>query len=524
MQVPTSRAGKDLRCPKCDLDISVPKLDPSDAAIVKTKQGHFIVDAVRIAGTNSDKKSKSPNEVVQNSPLESNNAPSGFQVNEQHQSTIVEPIEESINQVEPKPADSSQTPPVLQNEADVLKSLGLSDSKATGISPSDSENTHAAKRTDRKSRWRLTRTVVETQKKQKLAEESKSEIVFLEDHSPHPGNVRSNSDQEVSSSGIEFVDGNSGIKPTPNSNSRNQSSSRKRRWKTESSEDVLGPETKKSDSKKRSKQVAAEKNSNKEKKVVDPKPIDKKPTEAVASTADRMSDKVAQEHESGVGSESKLKSNQKSVSKTKQGKTGPTDAKKAAFSKGPNKDVSSKTASDSRANKAKPETEAEPDDQSELVGIHHDWDTRVRAVYLSIALFLIGIGTLFPVCQFVLESNNLDELVLPNWANWLVVIGSLHIVYSFYIFQLADWTSARIVTLYLLCSTAVFAVVLSALILSEPTGLVPTYFSIPASLNQKAILWVLTMLSTTALLGYMAGKMASGWKRKEDILRSAISD
>ena len=198
-------------------------------------------------------------------------------------------------------------------------------------------------------------------------------------------------------------------------------------------------------------------------------------------------------------------------------------AESAAKVKATEKSVATKTANAKNAT-AVATTTADEATKVKTVGVSHSKDAKSRAVFLTFALGLIAAFAIVPAARsFVGYVNTNGDTEIPRWASWLVFLGALHIVYAFYVAQLADWTSFRVVSVMMLILTAVMATLLAGMALGGQGGFVSQLFQIPMSLTTKAEIWLLTMLSITSLISFLSGREAFRWKKTENQLRAAIS-
>jgi hypothetical protein len=168
-------------------------------------------------------------------------------------------------------------------------------------------------------------------------------------------------------------------------------------------------------------------------------------------------------------------------------------------------------------------TTADETPQQLRVGVTHSRDLTAKSTFLAAALFITGLLMILPtISSFVSYAQSDAEREIPRWAAWMVFGGMLHIVYCFYAAQLADWTSIKMISVFMLLVTFISAILLAGLALSPPGGFVSRVFQIPFSLTMKAEIWLLTMLAISSSIGYLSGREAFRWKQLENQMRKTV--
>jgi hypothetical protein len=100
----------------------------------------------------------------------------------------------------------------------------------------------------------------------------------------------------------------------------------------------------------------------------------------------------------------------------------------------------------------------------------------------------------------------------------------VQLAYAVYLFQLPDWATVWVVTMFLLLLAAGYAGVLGLVLVSGSDG----FFVGPHGLQLadklaggQAALWCLCMVSLATILAFFAGRMSVQWQRAERVLRVA---
>ena len=156
---------------------------------------------------------------------------------------------------------------------------------------------------------------------------------------------------------------------------------------------------------------------------------------------------------------------------------------------------------------------------------------KVLVVYqLAAALIGAALFSMAPAAWDVVEYvQNLSEFddglghnVIGRWALVLFFLGVVQLAYAVYLFQLPDWTSVWVVTLYSLLMAAIYAGVLGLLLISPEDGVVVRGLDLAHKLaGGKAALWCLCMVSLSTILAFFSGRLSVRWYKAEMLLRSA---
>lgn len=108
-------------------------------------------------------------------------------------------------------------------------------------------------------------------------------------------------------------------------------------------------------------------------------------------------------------------------------------------------------------------------------------------------------------------ANLLGGALLETWALGIVLIAVLHLVYLLYVLQLPDYSCVRVVSLFLLAVSTLYAVVLALrLLASEGNGLM-RWLGLDSNVfsSSQEALWCFLMVLISGSLSYLAGRAAS---------------
>ena len=153
---------------------------------------------------------------------------------------------------------------------------------------------------------------------------------------------------------------------------------------------------------------------------------------------------------------------------------------------------------------------------------------RTLAVYqLAAALVAAAVVSVVPAVWDMVEYAKSAELDAPPVARWALVLFFLAVVqlaYAVYLFQLPDWSSVWVVTVFLLVQAAGYAGVLGIVLISDQSGLLVGQQGLQLAdklAGGQAALWCLCMVSVATILALFAGRMSLAWQRAQRVLRLA---
>jgi hypothetical protein len=148
---------------------------------------------------------------------------------------------------------------------------------------------------------------------------------------------------------------------------------------------------------------------------------------------------------------------------------------------------------------------------------------RTLAVYqLAVALVAAALFSVAPAVWDLVEYLRIDgSPFVARWALLLFFIGVLQLAYAVYLFQLPDWSSVWVITVFALCGAALYAAVLGIVLMSAPDGVLvgPHGLQLTDKLaGGKAALWCVAMVALLVMLALAAGKLCLSWQRAERML------
>jgi hypothetical protein len=152
---------------------------------------------------------------------------------------------------------------------------------------------------------------------------------------------------------------------------------------------------------------------------------------------------------------------------------------------------------------------------------------RLPAVYALaaalVAAALFGIApAVWDVVDYVQYYDLVESPQVARWALILLLLGCVQVAYAVYLWQLPDWASMWVVTLYALALAGLYALMLGLVLISGEDGLLvgPHGLQLADKLaGGQAALWCLAMTSVSTILAFFAGRVSVQWRRAESLLR-----
>jgi len=136
-----------------------------------------------------------------------------------------------------------------------------------------------------------------------------------------------------------------------------------------------------------------------------------------------------------------------------------------------------------------------------------------------IAAALFGAApAIWDVVDYVRYYELVDSPHVARWALVLLLLGLVQIAYALFLFQLPDWASVWVVTLYSLGLAGLYALMLGLVLISREDGLLVGQHGLQLAdklAGGRAALWCLAMTSVFTILAFFAGRLSVQWRRAE---------
>jgi hypothetical protein len=163
--------------------------------------------------------------------------------------------------------------------------------------------------------------------------------------------------------------------------------------------------------------------------------------------------------------------------------------------------------------------------QPAAIGTSDDASRTFAAYQLAGALVAVAVFSVAPAIWDIVEYVRIAESqFVARWALVVLLLSVVQLAYAVYLFQLPDWTTVWVVTIFSLCLAALYAGVLGLVLLSPADGFLigNDCLQLADKLHGgKAALWCLCMVSTSVILAFFAGRLSGRWYRAEMMLRGA---
>lgn len=112
----------------------------------------------------------------------------------------------------------------------------------------------------------------------------------------------------------------------------------------------------------------------------------------------------------------------------------------------------------------------------------------------------------------------------PRWTWLLTFVAAIHVIYAVFVFQIADWSALKAVSLALLAVAGVFGFVAVALVLGNGSDGMSRFLQLPFDLFSKGQIWCVAMLLLSVIASYISGREALGWQRMDQLFARILND
>jgi hypothetical protein len=150
----------------------------------------------------------------------------------------------------------------------------------------------------------------------------------------------------------------------------------------------------------------------------------------------------------------------------------------------------------------------------------HDFDDhRTLAKFYGFCIAILGLVSLVPAIIFLIKHNQagVSEMT-PRWIFFLIFVGALHVIYSIYLIQIADWSALWAVSILMLVASCIYGMLSAAILLDDGYGPVVHLLQLSFSNMRSASIWCLIGLCLSVLTSYLCGREALSWRRNEKLL------
>ncbi len=173
-----------------------------------------------------------------------------------------------------------------------------------------------------------------------------------------------------------------------------------------------------------------------------------------------------------------------------------------------------------------PEWEEQPLAKPQAIGPDRHWLPAAYTLAAGLAAAaLFGVApAVWDAIDYVRSYDLVDSPHVARWALVTFLLGVVQVAYAAYLFQLPDWTSVWVVTLYSLALAGLYALMLGLVLISGDDGLLvgPQGLELSDKLaGGQAALWCLAMTCVSMILAFFAGRLSGQWRRAESLILGA---
>jgi len=136
----------------------------------------------------------------------------------------------------------------------------------------------------------------------------------------------------------------------------------------------------------------------------------------------------------------------------------------------------------------------------------------VRAIGVSLAA--VAAISAIPAVMDINQHLSIEgSLGVARWAYLILMLATLQVAYSTYVFQLPDWSTVWVVTIVTLVISTGYAMMLGLSLIADGDGwLVGILDMGDAFRNGHVSLWCFIMLCLTGLVSYFSGRISVRWR------------
>ncbi|MGI9519029.1 MAG: hypothetical protein ACR2NP_18395 [Pirellulaceae bacterium] len=147
-------------------------------------------------------------------------------------------------------------------------------------------------------------------------------------------------------------------------------------------------------------------------------------------------------------------------------------------------------------------------------------DDRYLARFFGICVAMIGLVTVLPAIYNWVTTASGDEFQsVARWAWLLGFFGALHLVYSLFAIQIADYGALDALAGFLLVVTCIYGFMGMSLMLDDGSGKVTSFLQVSLVMKTRATMWCGVMFAISALACYLFGREALIWRRRQSAVR-----
>jgi len=149
------------------------------------------------------------------------------------------------------------------------------------------------------------------------------------------------------------------------------------------------------------------------------------------------------------------------------------------------------------------------------VHVPGDRDRRL-ACAIGWSLTVLALLNAAPAATVLFRPPGSGVAGLEPWAAGILLLGILQLCYAFYLLQVPDWSSARVVSFVTLAIAALYALAAGMRSLASPGHRVMELLALDDNRfsTRQETLWCFAMALLTGTLSYLAGRVSNQWARR----------
>jgi hypothetical protein len=156
-------------------------------------------------------------------------------------------------------------------------------------------------------------------------------------------------------------------------------------------------------------------------------------------------------------------------------------------------------------------------------GYQPDGEKLAAAYVLSTLVALLGVFSMVPgVLEVARYLSNVEDDAMGRFAFVMFLLGAMHLAYALYLAQMPDWSSAWTLTAATLLEAAIYAAILTTIILSSGQSQIIQSLDLAHHIaNGRATAWCFVMFCLSGVVAYFCGRVSIRWRRAFLTIRGA---
>ena len=146
-------------------------------------------------------------------------------------------------------------------------------------------------------------------------------------------------------------------------------------------------------------------------------------------------------------------------------------------------------------------------------------DFKTIARFYGACVGILGLVSLIPAIVMLVQIQQAEiGATTPRWIYLMMFVGGLHLVYSVFLMQIADWSALWAISILMLVASCVYGMFSAAIMLDAGYGPIVQFLQLSGAQVRSAGIGCLVGLLFSVPTSYMCGREALNWKRAEQKL------